>query len=227
MLVPRNASRLYRPIGLKELELILAAEGRGFPPRLTAQPIFYPVLNEPYAVQIARDWNPPDEASGFAGFVTEFDIETKFVERFPVQTVGATSHQELWISAERLQEFNEHLRSTIRVTQAFFGPKYVGPAPVPVMLKGIPLERQLHHLNGIAGYNGMDFMCEVGANWKLVLCNFGWWNSVPAERQGLSPEQAARTLQAIRDVWEKRGVDFPLPKFAALSPTGHVGGASQ
>lgn len=30
---------------------------REFPPRLPDQPIFYPVLTEAYAVQIARDWN--------------------------------------------------------------------------------------------------------------------------------------------------------------------------
>ncbi len=29
-----------------------------FPPRLPEQPIFYPVENEEYAIQIARDWNP-------------------------------------------------------------------------------------------------------------------------------------------------------------------------
>jgi hypothetical protein len=48
---------LYRPVGRKELELIRASEFRFFPPRLASQPFFYPVLNEEYAVQIARDWN--------------------------------------------------------------------------------------------------------------------------------------------------------------------------
>jgi hypothetical protein len=30
---------------------------RAFPPRLPEQPIFYPVTNEEYAKQIAKDWN--------------------------------------------------------------------------------------------------------------------------------------------------------------------------
>jgi len=46
---------LYRPVGPKELALIEASGWRAFPPRLPEQPIFYPVLNEDYAIQIARD----------------------------------------------------------------------------------------------------------------------------------------------------------------------------
>ena len=218
MVSPRSTSRLYRPVGLKELELVLSAEARGFPPRLPSQTIFYPVLDEGYAAQIARDWNPSDEASDYAGFVTEFDVDADFIERFPVQTVGASNHRELWIAAEQLEDFNEHLRSSIRVTQAFFGANYVGPTPVPVMLKGVPLHLQLKQLHGILDYNGMDFACEVGANWKLVLCNFGWWSSAQSERQGLGSEQAAMTLQAIRAVWDRREADFPLPRSGQLIP---------
>ena len=57
----------------KELELIQASGWREFPPRLPDQPIFYPVTNEDYAVQIARDWNV--KASG-AGFVTKFAVRS-------------------------------------------------------------------------------------------------------------------------------------------------------
>ncbi|MGI8503864.1 MAG: hypothetical protein ACR2LR_22430 [Hassallia sp.] len=42
---------------------------REFPPRLPEQPIFYPVLNEEYAVQIARDWNAATNDTGI-GYVT-------------------------------------------------------------------------------------------------------------------------------------------------------------
>lgn len=63
---------LYRPVGPEELDLIAASGFRQFPPRLPEQPIFYPVLNEEYAAQIARDWNV--KASG-AGFVTRFEVD--------------------------------------------------------------------------------------------------------------------------------------------------------
>lgn len=44
---------LYRPIGTKELELVQGSGYTRFPPRLPEQPIFYPVLNEKYATEIA------------------------------------------------------------------------------------------------------------------------------------------------------------------------------
>jgi hypothetical protein len=52
-----ETTTLYRPLGPQELELIWQTGWRAFPPRLTEQPIFYPVLNEEYARQIARAWN--------------------------------------------------------------------------------------------------------------------------------------------------------------------------
>jgi hypothetical protein len=61
---------LFRPVGQKEMERIQESGFQAFPPWLAHQPIFYPVLNEQYAVQIARDWNTRDEASGFVGYVT-------------------------------------------------------------------------------------------------------------------------------------------------------------
>jgi hypothetical protein len=56
---------LYRPVGPKELDLIVATDWTRFPPRLPEQPIFYPVANEEYARQIARDWNVKSSGSGF------------------------------------------------------------------------------------------------------------------------------------------------------------------
>ena len=109
---------LYRPVGPKELELIAASGYRAFPPRLPDQPIFYPVLNEDYAVQIARDWNV--RASG-SGYVTRFHVRTDFLARYPVQTVGGTVHQELWVPAEELREFNNNIVGSIEVIRRFEG----------------------------------------------------------------------------------------------------------
>lgn len=60
-----DTTTLYRPVGPKELALIEASGWTAFPPRLPEQPIFYPVTNEEYAIQIARDWNVPASGSGF------------------------------------------------------------------------------------------------------------------------------------------------------------------
>jgi hypothetical protein len=118
---------LYRPIGLTELRLIADSNYTAFPPRLPEQPIFYPVLNVEYARQIARRWNtttPP-----YAGFVTRFEVEQAYAERFEVHVVGGSIHQELWVPAEELAEFNRHIIGKIEVLEAYYGEGYNG-APV-------------------------------------------------------------------------------------------------
>jgi hypothetical protein len=107
---------LYRPVGPAEWALIVAVDYRAFPPRLPEQPIFYPVLNEAYATQIARDWNVRDSGSGF---VTRFQIDGAFARRYPVQTVGSAWHQELWVPAEELEQFNAHLLGPIELIAEF------------------------------------------------------------------------------------------------------------
>jgi hypothetical protein len=100
---------LYRPVGLREMERILDADARCFPPRRKEQPIFYPVLVQEYAEQIARQWNTKDHRSGFAGFVTRFAIDAAYAARFEEHVVGTAIHRELWVPAEELDAFNDHL----------------------------------------------------------------------------------------------------------------------
>ena len=111
-----TTTTLFRPVGPRELELIAAAGYREFPPRLPDQPIFYPVLNEEYASQIAREWNV--KASG-AGYVTRFQVNNGFLERYPTQTVGAAVHRELWIPAGDLSEMNRNIVGLIEVIAEF------------------------------------------------------------------------------------------------------------
>jgi hypothetical protein len=114
---------LFRPVGKKELELIEEAGFKGFPPRLFHQPIFYPVLNQAYAEQIARDWNTKDEISGYAGFVTKFSVRKEYLDKYSIETVGAQSvHEEYWIPAEDLDEFNRNIIGSIEVISEFHVP---------------------------------------------------------------------------------------------------------
>ena len=115
-----STTTLFRPVGPKELELIRQLEWRAFPPRLPEQPIFYPVLNEEYARQIARDWNVPSVG---AGFVTKFEVNSAFLSRFPAKIVGASVHAELWIPAEDLEEMNRNIVGTIVVIAEFHAEK--------------------------------------------------------------------------------------------------------
>ena len=107
---------LYRPCGQPELDRVAASGYRCWPPRLPEQPIFYPVANEAYAAQIARDWNTRDEANGY---VTKFDLPAASLAQFPVQQVGGSEHTEYWIPAERLDEFNDAILGKIEVIRKF------------------------------------------------------------------------------------------------------------
>lgn len=111
--------QLFRPVGEKEYQLIKQSGFKSFPPRLPEQPIFYPVLNRKYAAEIASKWNTEDKASGYKGYVLEFAVDDSYASRFPVQTVGASYHQELWVPAEELEEFNQHILGLIRVIETF------------------------------------------------------------------------------------------------------------
>lgn len=111
-----RTATLYRPVGSKELELIVASGWRKFPPRLPGQPIFYPVTNEAYAAQIARDWNVKESG---AGFVAKFAIDADYLYRYREQKVGGAIHTEYWIPAENLEEFNRHIVDKIEVIAEF------------------------------------------------------------------------------------------------------------
>ena len=111
---------LYRPVGEAELKLIADSGYTAFPPRLPDQPIFYPVLNERYAAEIAEKWNA---VGGNKGFVTRFEVKDSFCGRYEVQTVGRSYHQELWIPAEELDAFNSHIIGKIEIIAEYGGEK--------------------------------------------------------------------------------------------------------
>ncbi|MGA9114674.1 MAG: ADP-ribosylation/crystallin J1 [Candidatus Dormiibacterota bacterium] len=113
---PDGLVTLWRPVGPGELDLIAASGYRAFPPRLPEQPLFYPVVTEEYAVQIARDWNVPQSG---AGFVTRFRVRSEFLPLYKVHQVGDRHHREYWIPAEELAEFNRAIVGAIEVTRRF------------------------------------------------------------------------------------------------------------
>jgi hypothetical protein len=115
---------LYRPTGANELALIIDSGMKRYPPRLYWKPIFYPVLNFQYAAEIAERWNMVDEDSDGVGFVTAFEIPEEYFKLFQVQTVGLAHHQELWVPATQLEEFNDAIVNGIRVEKAFIGKKF-------------------------------------------------------------------------------------------------------
>jgi hypothetical protein len=89
---------------------------RRFPPRLSEQPIFYPVCSEEYAAKIARDWNVPRSGKGY---VTRFRVRKQFLDRYSTHQAGGKQYLEYWIAAEDLPAFNAALIGNIEIVAKF------------------------------------------------------------------------------------------------------------
>ena len=116
---------LYRPIGEKELILIAESDFKKFPPRLEWQPIFYPVLNEQYACEIASRWNTNDEFGNYLGFVTAFEVTDEEFSKYKIENVGGSHHNELWVPSEDLEDFNNAIIGKINITKVFMGDEFI------------------------------------------------------------------------------------------------------
>jgi len=111
-----NCTKLYRPVNKVELDLIQATDWKKFPPRLPDQPIFYPVTNQEYTSQITRELNLPFYKNGF---VTEFELDNKYLSKFKIEKVGLDHHTELWVPADQLEEFNGEIINSIQVIEGY------------------------------------------------------------------------------------------------------------
>jgi hypothetical protein len=200
---------LYRPTGLKELQLVYESGMREWPPRLPEQPIFYPVLNYPYAAQIARDWNT--KSNYFVGYVTRFEVEDSYLNQFERQIVGGQRHEELWIPAEQLGEFNRHIVGRINVTGAFFGVQFKGLIPERGMLAGKDAIEQFVLLGALSTGNLMDFHQEIKLNHLAVFLHYPFWQQHDFSEQGVDRQKQTKILEMIETAWTIDQAKISLP----------------
>jgi hypothetical protein len=211
--VTSKTRTLYRPVGLEEARLILETDATAFPPRLPHQPIFYPVLNVEYARQIARDWNTKS-APGFAGFVTEFDVDKRYLSRFKTQQVGASMHQELWVPAEQLSEFNEHIDGQIRFVEAYYGAGYQGLKHHVNQWYADEMLKRLYLT--LLNSPGMDFNGEIARNRDAILLNFPYWLTLDTTPD-IADEERREFLKTLAEFWRFK---FPHLELAAKALLG-------
>ena len=196
---------LYRPVGLQELELIYDSGMKTFPARLPQQPIFYPVLQLEYARQIASDWNAKSGQS--AGYVTEFKVEEDYIGQFEKHTVGSSHHQEFWIPAEELEEFNRNITGHIKVLEAYFGDAFQGFVPEQFGLGGKNTVEQFTELANSYIYKRVDFYLEIKRNHKAIFLNYPFWLKHDFKNPGLKE----KILKAIKEAWFTSFPKIPLP----------------
>jgi hypothetical protein len=201
---------LYRPIGIEELSLIFDSGMREFPPRLPEQPIFYPVTKFRYARQIAHDWNTNSGAR--AGYVITFEVGDDYVSRFERKIVGGREHEELWVPAEELEEFNKNIRGLIEVDAAYFGDGFSGLIPDQFGLRGKNAVEQFVCLRGTADYSGMDFSCETYAQRRIVYCHYPFWLQHDFTSEEVTIEQRDELIERIEKRWGLSDISFSLPR---------------
>ncbi|HSJ89408.1 MAG TPA: tetratricopeptide repeat protein, partial [Anaerolineales bacterium] len=198
---------LYRSVGLQELALIYDSGMKAFPARLPQQPIFYPVLDLEYARQTASGWNAQN--GQFAGYVTQFKVEDEYIQKFEKHTVGESQHEEFWIPAEEVEEFNQHINGQIKVVDAHFGGGFQGFIPEQFGLQGKNAVEQFTVLSNSYIYKRMEFFLEIKRNHKAVFLNYPFWQKYDSKNPGLKE----KILQAIKEAWFTS-----FPKNPLMSP---------
>lgn len=98
------------------LEAIRVRSWKSFPPLQEEEAAFYPAISQLFALQKAQDWTLPDWGECY---VTQFRIAAGYVRNFEVQTLSGEVHEELWVPAEELENFNSNIVGKIQVLKAF------------------------------------------------------------------------------------------------------------
>ena len=116
MVTEEDTILLFRSTGPAELEQLKENDFTRWPPRLPDQPIFYPVLHESYAEEVARNWNVPEDRMAY---VTRFLVKKSFIDQYELHMVGGELHIEYWIPAEDLEALNDNIVGKIEVIGEF------------------------------------------------------------------------------------------------------------
>jgi hypothetical protein len=146
-----------------------------------------------------------------SGYVAKFALDDTYGAQFQPQKVGSSHHVELWVPAEELARFNEHIAPPILIVSAHFGNNFKGHVPAQFGLKGKDATAQFVALSRTLGYSGMDVSCEVSANHVAVFLNYGFWVQSQFSNQGVAKADQERVLAAIRTVWSDAFPNTPLP----------------
>ncbi|MBK1881591.1 hypothetical protein JIN85_04145 [Luteolibacter pohnpeiensis] len=200
---------LYRPVGIEELALIFESGMREFPPRLPEQPIFYPVTNFGYARQIAEGWNTKSGSN--AGYVTTFTVDDEYASRFERQIVGGREHEELWVPAEQLHEFNQHIQGFIEVDSSYFGNGFKGLISNDPSVSWNDADDQFISINLLSDLS--RFFQTPGLR-TSIYCHYPYWRNREYSDVGLSPSDHADRLEAVQSHWNMTNPTFPLPRLA-------------
>ncbi len=200
--------KLYRPVGLQELEKILNLGSEKFPDRQVWQPILYIVENYGYAEQISTMWNLKDENSGFSGYILEFTISDDYMKNYDIKQVGDKTHLEYWIPAEDTKKFNNSLTSKIKIINAFYGEKYRGLSFGGTDLEGREPDKQIRELT-LLMENSYEKFEETVKKCKIqILPNLIYWLRMISDLAGEGKEEKEKVIYEIEKILSQTYEDY-------------------
>ena len=144
--------------------------------------------------------------------MTTFSVSDQYVSRFERKIVGGREHEELWVPAEELEEFNSHIDGMIEVDAAYFGDGFSGLIPDQFGLRGKAAVEQFVSLRGTADCSGMDFFCETYVQRRIVYCHYPFWREHDFTEQGVATEQRDDLIDRIEKRWSLSDMPFSLPR---------------
>jgi hypothetical protein len=117
---------LFRPVGVSELGLLAKNGFRRFPPPTAEKQAFCPMLAFDDARRVAEQSNTKDRKSGFAGFVTRFEVADDYVRRLEPGAPGGRWTRGFRVPLSELENFNRHIIGTIEIVRRYFGERFAG-----------------------------------------------------------------------------------------------------
>lgn len=200
--------KLYRPVGLQELQKILNSGSEKFPYRQVWQPILYIVENYGYAEQIGTMWNLKDENSGFSGYILEFIISDEYMKDYELKQVGDRTHLEYWIPAEDTDRFNNSLAGRIKIINAFYGEKYRGEAFYESVLEGKNPEEQITYLVFLMKDSYEKFSEIIKKYKNQVILNLIYWMRTASSLSGADKEEKISVIYEIEKILSQTYKDY-------------------
>ncbi|MBA4170511.1 MAG: hypothetical protein H0X68_08895 [Chloroflexi bacterium] len=109
---------LYRAIGSAEFALLVRNAFTEIPAGVSIEPVLYVTPERIHAEWVAREWMATDAGSGYVGYVTRLEVQSRFLARYPIRQT-ADGRPEYWIPVEHIGELNASIVGPIEVVAEF------------------------------------------------------------------------------------------------------------
>jgi hypothetical protein len=140
--------------------------------------------------------------------VTEFKVDEAYLSQFDEHVVGTAIHRELWIPAEQLELFNQHILEPIELIDAFYGDEYKG---IKHYFSDRYVKEIFEALYILFVHDlGQDLSGEITLNRNAILLNFKYWVTHDFSDTVLYEGEQERFLKHLAEVWQMKFPDMKL-----------------